>query len=56
VDQKGWAVLLLAMLLSLQLIAAPQTAAMTANNFSVTFRSAVIAWYDEKGRLQMNVT
>ncbi|CAD5243614.1 hypothetical protein [Thermococcus camini] len=58
---EGWAkkvgaVLLLAMLLSLQLIAAPQAAAMTANNASITFRRAVVAWYDDKGRLEMNVT
>ena len=54
--KKVGAVLLLAMVLSLQLIAAPQAAAMAANNSSVTFRRAVVAWYDEKGRLQMNVT
>ncbi|ACJ15582.1 hypothetical protein AF1568 [Thermococcus onnurineus NA1] len=54
--KKVGAVFLLALLLSLQLIAAPQAAAMTANNSSVTFRRAVVAWYDEKGRLQMNVT
>ncbi|WP_457751446.1 hypothetical protein [Thermococcus sp.] len=54
--RKIGAVLLLAMLLSLQLIAAPQAVAMTANNSSVTFRRAVVAWYDEKGKLQMNVT
>ncbi|WP_240910569.1 hypothetical protein [Thermococcus sp. GR6] len=56
VFRKVGAVILLAMLLSLQLIAAPQATAMTANNSSITFRRAVVAWYDDKGRLQMNVT
>ena len=45
-----------AMVLSLQLVAAPQAMAMSTNNTSVTFRRAVVAWYDDKGRLQMNVT
>ncbi|WP_297476532.1 hypothetical protein [Thermococcus sp.] len=49
-------VFLVAMVLSLQLVAAPQAMAMTANNTSITFRRAVVAWYDDKGRLQMNVT
>ncbi|WP_237705136.1 hypothetical protein [Thermococcus zilligii] len=30
--------------------------AMGVNNSSVTFRRAVVAWYDEKGKLEMNVT
>ncbi|WP_297435507.1 hypothetical protein [Thermococcus sp.] len=44
------------MVLSLQLIAAPQAMAMSTNNASVTFRRAVVAWYDENGKLEMNVT
>ncbi|WP_297071269.1 hypothetical protein [Thermococcus sp.] len=47
---------LVAMVLSLQLIAAPQAMAISTNNTSVTFRRAVVAWYDDSGRLQMNVT
>jgi len=54
--KKAGAMLLLAMLLSLQLIAAPQAMAMSTNNASVTFRRAVVAWYDDKGKLEMNVT
>ncbi|NJE86023.1 hypothetical protein E3E23_09340 [Thermococcus sp. CX2] len=54
--RKVGALLLLAMLLSLQLIATPQATAMTANNSSVTFRRTVVAWYDDNGRLQMNAT
>ncbi|CAI1492668.1 conserved exported protein of unknown function [Thermococcus nautili] len=49
-------VVLVFMVLSLQLIAAPQAMAMSTNNASVTFRRAVVAWYDDKGKLQMNVT
>ncbi|WP_456443766.1 hypothetical protein [Thermococcus sp.] len=30
--------------------------AMSTNSTSITFRRAVVAWYDNKGRLQMNVT
>ncbi|WP_297435978.1 hypothetical protein [Thermococcus sp.] len=57
---EGWAkkvgaVLLLAMLLSLQFGTVQETKALTDNS-SVTFRRAVVAWYDERGRLQMNVT
>ncbi|MDV3103084.1 halocin C8-like domain-containing protein [Thermococcus waiotapuensis] len=47
---------LVALLLSLELIAAPQAMGMGASNSSVTFRRAVVAWYDEKGKLDMNVT
>ncbi|MDV3104669.1 hypothetical protein [Thermococcus waiotapuensis] len=47
---------LVALLLSLELIAAPQAMAIGVNNSSVTFRRAVVAWYDEKGKLDMNVT
>ncbi|WP_258083318.1 halocin C8-like domain-containing protein [Thermococcus thermotolerans] len=54
--KTAFGVFLVAMVLSLQLIAAPQAMAMSVNNSSVTFRRAVIAWYDDKGRLQMNVT
>ena len=54
--KTAFGVFLVAMVLSLQLIAAPQAAAMTANNTSVTFLRAVVAWYDDKGKLQMNVT
>ncbi|WP_297090093.1 hypothetical protein [Thermococcus sp.] len=54
--KTAFGVFLVAMLLSLQLIAAPQAMAMTANSSSVTFRRAVVAWYDEKGQLQLNVT
>ncbi len=49
-------VVLVFMVLSLQLIAAPQAMAMSTSNASVTFRRAVVAWYDDKGRLEMNVT
>ncbi len=54
--KTAFGVFLVAIVLSLQLIAAPQAMAMSTNNASVTFRRAVVAWYDEKGRLQMNVT
>ncbi|AFL95081.1 hypothetical protein CL1_0876 [Thermococcus cleftensis] len=47
---------LMTMVLSLQLIAAPQAMAMSTNNASITFRRAVVAWYDDEGKLQMNVT
>ncbi|WP_209475748.1 hypothetical protein [Thermococcus stetteri] len=53
--KTAFGVFLFAMLLSLQLIAAPQAMAMTANSSSVTFHRAVVAWYDEKGQLQLNV-
>ncbi len=49
-------VFLIFMVLSLQLIAAPQAMAMGTSNASITFRRVVVAWYDGKGRLQMNVT
>ncbi len=52
----AFGVFLVAMLLSLQLIAAPQAMAVSTNNSSVTFRRTVIAWYDEMGQLQLNVT
>ncbi len=52
----GFSLVLVFMVLSLQLIAAPQAMAMSTNNASVTFRRAVVAWYDEKGKLEMNVT
>jgi len=35
--------------LSTQLVVAPQAAAMSTNNASVTSRRAVVAWHDEKG-------
>ena len=54
--KTAFGVFLVAMVLSLQLIAAPQAMAMTANNTSITFRRAVVAWYDDRGRLEMNVT
>ena len=54
--KTAFSLFLLAMVLSLQLIAAPQAMAMSTNNASITFRRAVVAWYDDKGRLQMNVT
>nr|WP_245250276.1 hypothetical protein [Thermococcus stetteri] len=44
------------MLLSLQLVATPQAVAMTTSNSTITFRRAVVAWYDEKDKLQLNVT
>jgi hypothetical protein len=49
-------VFLIFMVLSLQLIVAPQATAMSTTNASVTFRRAVVAWYDDEGRLQVNVT
>ncbi len=54
--RTAFSLFLVAMVLSLQLIAAPQAMAMSTNNASITFRRAVVAWYDDKGRLQMNVT
>ncbi len=54
--KTAFGVFLVAMVLSLQLITAPQAMAMSTNNTSITFRRAVIAWYDDRGRLQMNVT
>ncbi len=54
--KTAFSLFLVAMVLSLQLIAAPQAMAMSTNNTSITFRRAVVAWYDDKGRLQMNVT
>ncbi len=54
--KTAFGVFLVVMVLSLQLIAAPQAMAMSTNNTSITFRRAVVAWYDNKGRLQMNVT
>ncbi|WP_232460716.1 hypothetical protein [Thermococcus barossii] len=54
--RKVGALLLLAMLLSLQLGTVQETKALTANNSSVTFRRTVVAWYDDTGKLQMNVT
>ncbi|WP_297519846.1 hypothetical protein [Thermococcus sp.] len=54
--KTAFGVFLVAMVLSLQLIAAPQAMAMSTNNTSITFRRAVVAWYDDRGRLQMNVT
>jgi len=52
----GFSVVLVFMVLSLQLIAAPQAMAMSTNNASITFRRAVVAWYDDQGKLEMNVT
>ncbi len=49
-------VFLVFVVLSLQLIAAPQAMAMNANNASITFRRAVVAKYDDSGKLEMNVT
>ncbi|WP_297417863.1 halocin C8-like domain-containing protein [Thermococcus sp.] len=54
--KTAFGVFLVAMVLSLQLIVAPQAMAMSTNNASITFRRAVVAWYDDRGRLQMNVT
>ncbi|WP_371731566.1 hypothetical protein [Thermococcus sp. MV11] len=54
--RKVGALLLLAMLLSLQLGTVQETKALTASNSSVTFRRTVVAWYDDTGKLQMNVT
>ncbi|WP_297063213.1 hypothetical protein [Thermococcus sp.] len=54
--KSAFGVFLVAMVLSLQLIAAPQAMAMSTSNASVTFRRAVVAWYDNRGKLQMNVT
>ncbi|AFL95020.1 hypothetical protein CL1_0815 [Thermococcus cleftensis] len=54
--RKVGALLLLAMLLSLQLGTVQETKALTASNSSVTFRRTVVAWYDENGKLQLNVT
>ncbi|ASJ01130.1 hypothetical protein [Thermococcus gorgonarius] len=54
--KTAFGVFLIVMVLNLQLIAAPQAMAMSTNNSSITFRRAVVAWYDEKGKLQMNVT
>ncbi|WP_240911636.1 hypothetical protein [Thermococcus sp. LS1] len=54
--RTAFGLFLVAMVLSLQLIAAPQAMAMSTNNASVTFRRAVVAWYDDRGRLQMNIT
>ena len=52
----GLGLLMAFLVLSTQLVVAPQAAAMSTNNASVTFRRAVVAWYDDKGRLEMNVT
>ncbi|USS40240.1 hypothetical protein NF865_07880 [Thermococcus aggregans] len=52
----GLGLLVAFLVLSTQLIAVPQAVAMSADNASVTFRRAVVAWHDEKGRLQMNIT
>ncbi|AEH23946.1 hypothetical protein [Pyrococcus yayanosii] len=54
--KKVCVVLLLAMMLSLQFGTVQETKALTDNATSITFRRAVVAWYDEKSRLQMNVT
>jgi len=54
--KTAFSLFLVAMVLSLQLIAAPQAMVMSTSNSSITFRRAVVAWYDEKGKLQMNVT
>ena len=54
--KTAFGVFLVAMVLSLQLVATPQAMAMSTNNTSITFRRAVVAWYDDRGRLQMNVT
>ncbi|WP_240920725.1 hypothetical protein [Thermococcus sp. CX2] len=58
---EGWAkkvgaVFLLALLLSLQFGTVQETKALTENATSITFRRAVVAWYDDKGKLQLNIT
>jgi len=43
-------------MLSPQLSAVPQAMAMSTSNSSITFKRVVVAWYEDKGKLYMNVT